>query len=466
MTTIQALSLAIFAGILLVSVLFRINIGAVALSGALLLASVAGISTENVLAAFPGDLVILIIGITLLFAHAQRSGAINWLTESVLQLVGSRRWLIPWVGFVLAAILGTVGGLPAAVVAIVIPIVAGLARTYRINYSMMAVMANWAAIAAGMSPLSPAGALLRTLTQRAHLPYSPWALYGIVMAVHTVAAVIVFFAFGGTRLRREVHVAEWQAAAPGTGAGARLSAAAPAVMHAAAPGTGTGSDPVGPAPIRHEGAAAVAVARRSPSGDTRPAYRIASLAALVILVVTAIGFNVDIGLTALSLALLLQIIFRPPEKEVLGRVAWPVVLLLAGLLIYLNLLAKVGTLHSIQNAMHGISSPVVAMLVLAYVTALFSNMDSSTIVVLGVMAPIGLAISGGSPAAVLAVLVTVATATAIISMSPVHINGSLIIANTPDNDEHQLFRRLIYLTAVISLAVPALMAVYPITVGT
>jgi hypothetical protein len=64
MTTIQVLSLAIFAGILLVSVGFRINIGVVALPAAFLLSSLAGIGVKEVLAAFPGDLVILIIGIT------------------------------------------------------------------------------------------------------------------------------------------------------------------------------------------------------------------------------------------------------------------------------------------------------------------------------------------------------------------------------------------------------------------
>ena len=466
MTTIQVLSLAIFAGILLVSVGFRINIGVVALPAAFLLSSLAGIGVKEVLAAFPGDLVILIIGITFLFAHVQRSGAIGWSIEFVVRLVGPRRWLIPWVGFGLAAILGTIGGLPAAVVAIVIPIVAELARTYRISYLMMAVMANWAAIAAGMSPLSPAGALLRTLARHAHLAYSPWALYGIVMAVHTVAAIIVFGVFSGARRRRKVFIAGRQEVALGAYAGADPGGAPAAPMHGAVVAADAGPGPVNRAPAGRDGATVAATARRSRSGDARPPYRIASLGALVILAVAAVGFNADIGLTALSLALLLQVIFRPPEKEMLDNVAWSVVLLLAGLLIYLDLLQKLGTLHSVENVLHGISNPVVAILVLVYVTALFSNMDSSTIVVLGVMAPIGLAISGGSTAAVLAVLVAVATAVAVISVSPVHINGSLIIANTPDKDEHQLFRRLIYLTAVVSLAVPVLIAVYPITVGT
>jgi len=437
MTALQTLSLVVFVGVLVVSVWRRINVGLVAFPAAFFVAAIGGISAKTILTAFPGELSVLIIGITLLFAHAQRSGAISWLTDAALRPVGSRRWMVPWVGFILAAVLGTIGGLPAAVVAIVIPIVSGLAKSYRINYFMMAVMANWAAIAAGMSPLSPAGALFHTLADRAHLYYSPWGLYGIVMGVHAVAAFIVFFAFGGARLG-------------GGDEGAKVKTVR---SREAAQSS------------REEGAAGVGAARRDAFGDKTSAYQRASLLALAVLVVTVVVFHFDVGLTALSLALLLQIGFRPPEKEMLSHVAWSVVLLLAGLLIYLNVLAKLGTLQSIQHALLGIGSPVVAVLVLAYVTALFSNLDSSTIVVLGVMAPIGLSITNGSPAEVLAVLVTVATATAIISMSPVHIDGSLIIANTPNNDEPELFRRLIYLAVIVTIVVPGVMAIYPIAVG-
>jgi di/tricarboxylate transporter len=348
----------------------------------------------------------------------------------------------------LAAVLGTIGGLPAAVVAIVIPIVAGVARSYGINYFMMAIMANWAAIAAGMSPLSPAGALFRTLAQRAHLPYSPWTLYGIVLGIHAIAALIAFLALGGVRQGAPER-------APGHPPGHP--------RREPSRDTATGAVQAGGAPDQR--ATGVGAARRAAFSTAGRAYRIASLVAIGLLVVAAVGLRFDIGLSALSLALLLQVVFRPPEKEMLSQVAWSVVLLLAGLLIYLNLLETIGTLRSIQSALHGIGSPIVTMLVLSYITALLSNMDSSTLVVLGAMAPIGLAISSGSAPAVLAVLVTVATATAIISMSPVHIDGSLIIANTPNDDEPHVFRRLIYLTVAISIVIPGLLAVYPIMAG-
>jgi di/tricarboxylate transporter len=296
-----------------------------------------------------------------------------------------------------------------------------------------------------MSPLSPAGALFRTLAQRAHLPYSPWALYGIVMGIHAIAALIAFLVLGGAR------------AGPRAGDSGQ--------PRAESGGGGTASRTANAGGVQEQRATGVGAAHRASFNNSRRVYLVASLVSVGLLVIAAVGFRFDIGLTALSLALLLQVFFRPPEKEMLAQVAWSVVLLLAGLLIYLNLLEKIGTLQSIQNALNGIRSPLVTMLALSYITALLSNVDSSTLVVLGAMAPIGLAISSGSASAVLAVLVTVATATAIISMSPVHIDGSLIIANTPNNDEPQLFRRLIYLSVAISIVAPGLIAVYPILAG-
>lgn len=456
MSSIQVLSLVVFAAVLGVSVWRRINVGVVAFAAAYLVAGIGGVSTKSVLSAFPGKLVVLVIGVTLLFSHAQHSGGISWVTESVVRLAGPRRWLIPWVGFVLAAILGTIGGLPAAVVAIVMPIVASLATTYRLNYFMMAVIANWAAIAAGMSPLSPSGALLRTLAAHAHVSYSPWALYGIVMSLFTVFCLVFYFSLGAARLavpagqsRAEDVVSPVELSMPGSRPAPEPRPNPSGMLTAARPRATLW----GPAP------------NTSASGQAGGSYQVASLIALAVLAVLAVGFQLNIGLTALVLAFVLQVVFRPPEKEIIAGVAWSVVLLLAGLLIYLSLLSKLGTLVAIKHGLHGIGAPVLTLLALAYITGLLSNVDSSTVVVLGVMAPIGISLTNGSLAQVVAVLVVVASSVAVISMSPVHIDGSLIIANTPNDDEPRLFRRLILLAMVVTVIVPGVLSVYPILVG-
>ena len=192
---------------------------------------------------------------------------------------------------------------------------------------------------------------------------------------------------------------------------------------------------------------------------------VASPAALVAFVVITVVFRLDVGLTAISLAFLLQLAFRPPEAELLKNVPWNVVLLLAGLVIYLGMLDTLGTLESIEKALGGIATPVLLIVVVAYLTAVISNMEFSTLGVLGVMMPVALSVTMHSSMSATAVMVAVTMAGAVVVMSPMHIAGALIIGNTPYPDQTSLFRRLLVWAAVLTLIVPPLACLYPILMG-
>ncbi|WP_338836713.1 SLC13 family permease [Gordonia polyisoprenivorans] len=90
MTPTQVASLVVLAGILVISILRKVNIGIVALAATLLMTTATHTDATKTLSKFPASLVILIIGVTLLFAHAERSGAINWLVEHALRWIGNR----------------------------------------------------------------------------------------------------------------------------------------------------------------------------------------------------------------------------------------------------------------------------------------------------------------------------------------------------------------------------------------
>lgn len=444
MTPTQIASLVVLAAILAVSILRKVNIGIVALVATLVLATVTHTSVKETLKAFPASLVILIIGVTLLFAHAERSGAVNWMVDRALRAIGPRHWLIPWLGFALGAALSTIGAFPTAPISLLLPMLGRIARTYRLNYLMMAVICVLGSNAAGLSPLSPAGALLETLARNAQVTYDPWELYAIVMALHVVVAAGIFLVQGGVRSSRAV---------------AALSAEPTPVAVAAGGETATGGASVGHDP-------AVGNDDQVPT-ETRftVRYRTASLVSLLLFVVVTVVFKLDVGLTAIALAFLLQIAFRPPEGELIKRVPWNVVLLLGGLVIYLDLLDTIGTLESIEHALGGIGSPVLLILVVSYITGLISNMESSTLAVLGVTIPVALSVAGGSPDGVVAVMVAVVMSAAVVVMSPLHIAGALIIGNTPHDDQQSVFRRLLIWSAVLTAVVPGAVSLYPILFG-
>ncbi|MEV7090173.1 SLC13 family permease [Streptomyces sp. NPDC093085] len=425
MTPLQTTSLIVLACIVALSIWKKTNIGLLGYAGAFGIALLADIDPNEALGAFPAKLVVLIIGVALLFAHAERSGAISWLVELALRPIGHRRWVIPWVAFAASAALSSIGALPAAPISLLVPIMARLARTYRLNYLVLASIVVWAANAGGLSPLSPAGALVQTIAQKADVSYSPWLLYGIMLVLFAVATAVLI---GAEKWIRFV------------GRGRSLDAAEE---------TPPPSEPV------------------TNSGDGRPGgYALASLGSLLALIVGAIAFQLDVGLSALTLAMVLQLVFQPPEKDIVAKVPWPVILLLSGLIVYLHLLETIGTMKSIEDALGHIDSTVLLLVVLCYVTAIVSNMESSALVVLGVMVPIGLQGAQHSPGEALAVIIAVVMCTMVVAISPVHIGGALIIGNTRTEEQQHAVRWLFVMAGIASALVPALVVLFPVIVGT
>jgi hypothetical protein len=290
----------------------------------------------------------------------------------------------------------------------------------------MAVVCVLGSNAAGVSPLSPAGALLKTVAEKAHVSYSPWEVYAVVLGMHVLLAAAILAI---KRVRAEAPAER----VPVTVGGPVASSEPP-------------EPPPTPRPVNQR-------------------YLTASLISIVAFVLITVVFRLDVGLTAITLAFLLQLAFRPPETELLQKVPWNVVLLLGGLVIYLGMLDTVGTLHSIEKILGGINAPILLIIVVAYLTAIISNMESSTLGVLGVMMPVALSVTGHSSISATAVMNAFTMAGAVVVMSPMHIAGALIIGNTPYPDQTALFRRLLIWAAVLTLIVPPLACLYPILNG-
>lgn len=77
MTAVQTTSLVLLALVLVIAIWRRINIGLLALAAAFVLVLLAGVDPKVMYAKFPGDLFVLIAGVSLLFAHLERSGAVG-----------------------------------------------------------------------------------------------------------------------------------------------------------------------------------------------------------------------------------------------------------------------------------------------------------------------------------------------------------------------------------------------------
>ena len=87
-----------------------LNVGVVAFTVAFLAGTfLLGYSSREIMAGFPGQMFILMVGITLLLAIANENGTIDWLVERLMSLAQGRLVLLPWVLFATAFLTSSLG---------------------------------------------------------------------------------------------------------------------------------------------------------------------------------------------------------------------------------------------------------------------------------------------------------------------------------------------------------------------
>ena len=172
-----------------VATLLPVNMGVLAFVGAFLVGTlVAGMSTKDIIAGFPGGLFLTLVGITYLFALAQNNGTIDWLVQLAVRAVRGRIAAIPWIMFGIAAVLTAVGAVSPGAVAIIAPIALGFAAQYGISPLLMGLLVIHGAQAGGFSPISIYGGITNGVVAKAGLPLNELATFLASFAVNFAVA--------------------------------------------------------------------------------------------------------------------------------------------------------------------------------------------------------------------------------------------------------------------------------------
>lgn len=308
------------------------------------------------------------------------------------------------------------GAFSTAVIALLVPMIAHVGVKFRSTFLLTELAVVIGANSAGLSPLNPTGALVHSLATKAHVTYPVWGLWAvsIVIAAVAVTSLQVFTAIMAKRGRPFV----------------------------ATPASASIDEQMTPAP--------------------RWGYAIAASIALLAFVVSVVIIKTDVGLTSITLAVLLFLFFRVPDAPLIRRVPWNAILLLTGLLTYLGLMEIVGTMKSIEHVLGGIQSAALLALVLAYLTVLLCNIESSTLGVLGLTIPLALATFGSSPV-LFWVIAAMAVPAALMVMNPIHVAGTLIIGHAAEEEQPRLFRRLLAIAITLAVIVPGIIAIVPMS---
>lgn len=417
----QIISLVLLLLVMVGAVWQKINIGILALCATFILVLITGTSADKVYDSFPANLVVLIIGVSLMFSHLEFSGAIRWIIDGAFRIMGDHAVFIPWVGFLLGGFLSTVGIFGTGPVAILVPIFAFISVQYPGTYLINGLGVIMGSIGLGVSPLNPTGATIQHLGEQAGATYSVWGLWGVAVVVTAVALAALQVIFWWLNKR-------------------------------------------GKAVIEPQ-AAQVAQGEESRKAQVHTGYAITSLIGLVLFVTGVVAFDFDVGLTSMAVAAVLQLIFRPVQTDMLAKVPWAAVLLIGGLLTYLGLLRSAGTIDAIQDGLNTMTTGVILVLVLAYATAGLCNVESSALGILSLTMPLAFGFFGDS-SNIFWIVAAIAVPSGLMVMNPIHIAGALVVANAQKDRQNDVFRLFLYTSLGMTVVVPGVLSSIPLALGT
>jgi di/tricarboxylate transporter len=446
----EILSILILVAMFIVATVLPVNMGALAFVGAFVLGFfILGMETGDILASFPGGLFLTIVGVTYLFAIAQQNGTVDVLVSAAVRVVGSKVALIPWIMFGITAVITAVGALSPAAVAIIAPIALNFANKYRISPLMMGMMVIHGAQGGGFSPISVYGVTVNGIVDAAGLDVSPLAVFLSSLIFNFLIAVVLFLALGGRGLmssRAEDFVERAAEARMSRAARIRQSAEDRDVDF-----KGFGSGMYGPTDP------AGSIAAPAAPTVTVGFPQVATLLGLAVLAVVALGFGVDVGFVAITVAVLLALVSPAAQKGAVNKIDWSTVLLLGGMLTFVGVLQEAGTIEYVSTGVASLGVPLLAALLICYIGAVVSAFASST-AILAALIPLAVPFLQAGEIGAAGLICALAVSSTIVDVSPFSTNGALVLANAPENVDRDAFYRKILIYAGIVVVVGPLLA--------
>lgn len=389
--------------VIAISCTTRLNPGVAAIVLAWLIASVVApqfgvkLGEKAVAAGFPSELFLTLLGVSLLFGQAEANGTLAHVADTALTLVGGQRSLVPWMFFLLAAVLGSAGPGNIAIAGILAPVAMNAARQQAISPLLMAALVGHGAIASTVSPFTAAGVLTNERLAAVGVEHVAWQVYAWNFAANAIAAALAFVIFGGWRLRL------------------------PSANEASRPPASADSS----------------------SGFTT--YHWVTLAVIGAVLTSVTLAKVPIGLAAFCGAALLVLLRVGDESAGFARVPWAVLIMVTGVSVLTSLLDRTGGSQRFASLIGQISTADTLAAIVALVTGVVSIYSSTTGVVLPAFLPLVKDFAslheGVNP---LSLALAVLVGGNLVDMSPLSTIGALCLAAFPNEvGRRRLFNQLL-----------------------
>ncbi len=416
----NVIALSVLVLVFVISTVRSVNMGALALVAAFVAGTlVFTVDTSEILDGFPASLFVILVGVTYLFALARNNGTVDWIIHAAVRAVRGRVALVPWAMFAVCAAVTAMGAVSPAAVAIIAPVAMGFATRYRIHPMLMGFMVVQGATAGSFSPIGIFGVITNDVMRQNGLPSSPALLFVSTFAAAAVVAAIAYVSFGGRAMIAR-------------GASERVLVSA--VGNASGGGdtiTGSGSGDSSKGGSRSSGGTA-------PHEGALNLERRLTLLGLASLALGALVFDLDVGFTALTVAVLLTLIFPASARGAVDKISWGTVLLIGGIVTYVALLQNQNTVQWLGDSVAHVGIPLLAAFLICLIGAIVSAFASTT-GILGALIPLAIPFLMTGQVNATGLVIALAISSSLVDCSPISTNGALVVANAAPEERDVVF---------------------------
>jgi di/tricarboxylate transporter len=351
-------------------------------------------TTGDLLAGFPTDLFLTLVGVTLFFTLARGNGTLDRLVEIALRGCGGNTGLVPVVFFALTLCIASIGAGNIATAALVAPLAMAAGERAKIPPFLMTIMVAHGCIAGALSPIAPTGIIANNTMARIGMPGFAYQSYGYNLVANTLAAFAGYLAFGGWRLFGQIH----------------------ADTH-----------------VKPE------------ANPTMTMKHWITLATIAMLVIGVIGFRMHVGMGAFGAAVILTLAKVTDEKPAILAIPWSVIMMVSGVTVLTTLVEKTGGIDLLTSGIALSATHRSIPSLVAFVAGLVSVFSSTAGVVLPTFLPLvpGLVakVGGSSP---LAIASSILIGGHLVDVSPLSTVGALCVASAPVTaDRRRLFKQVL-----------------------
>lgn len=398
----DVIALLLFLGVIIIAFVRKNNAGILALAIGVIAVRIFGMDDKDLYGAISNSMFTTLVGITLLFAIVNSTGALKLVAEKIVAASGKRVWLIPIAVFIAGFVVAGVG--PGAIPALaIIPAMAvPVAITVGYNPVMLALIGECGLMAGRMTPITPEGQIITTVAESVGIENVMPAVLACQTLSTIVFSIVLFIIFKGYKLKKPINVIN------------------------------------------------------SNEIEKFNVKQIISLISIVVMIALIIIFDMNVGLAAFSVSAVLLLFNIAEDGECIKAIPWSTIVMVLGVGAMMKIVDAAGGIDLMSNALSSLMNSKTATPIMSISAGLMSMVSSALAVVYPTMMPmcVDIAKTVGSVDPV-ALIAAVGVGGSLAGVSPLSTGGALILAAMGSSkkdfnkeEQNKVFVQLFIMSAV------------------